>query len=131
MPYFTSGTFSGTPELGLYSFTSLWRSVDTTFTLVLAVGFLPFSGEILNIAMVINNTNSSGVGRMWLSAIPGDPFNFDPNVMLQFTNPTQFRVGRNKFGVLEITERRQISPSFGDMMGFTPVCHILLALFLV
>jgi hypothetical protein len=91
----------------------------------------PISGEILNIAMVMN-ANSSGVGGIWLSLIPEGPFNFDPRAyMLPFTNPTQFNVGSNKFGIIEITERRKIAPSFIDMMGFTPVCDILHALFLI
>jgi hypothetical protein len=96
-------------------------------------------GEILNLAMVVNSANSSGVGKMWLSLIPGDFSLIDPGLvnpspvayMLQFANPTQFSVGSNKFGVLEITERRQIVRSFIDMMGFTPVCGILLAPFLI
>jgi hypothetical protein len=82
--------------------------------------------------MVMNTTNAPGVGRMWLSVIPEGPFDFEPRThMLQFANPIQFNVGSNKFGVIEITERRQIMPTFIDMMGFTPVCHILLALFLI
>jgi hypothetical protein len=91
----------------------------------------PISGEIINIAMVVNSANSSGVGGMWLSLIARDTFYPDPPAMLQFTNPTQFSVGSNKFGVIEITERRQIAPTFIDMMGFTPVCDTLLALFLI
>jgi len=67
---------------------------------------------------------------MWLGATP-EGFYPDPLAMSQFSNPAQFSVGSNKFGVLEITERRQIAPTFIDMMGFTPVCHILLALSLV
>jgi hypothetical protein len=51
--------------------------------------------------------------------------------MSQFTNPIPFSVGRNTFGVLEITERRIITPSFFDMVGFTPVCGILHAPFLI
>ena len=89
------------------------------------------SGDILNIAMVMNGANSSGVGEMWLSLIPGDSSYPESAVMLQFTNPFQFSVGSNKFGVIELIERRQIAPSFIDMMGFTTVCDILLALFLV
>jgi hypothetical protein len=81
--------------------------------------------------MVMNTTNTSGVGRMWLSAIPeGSPPESIAN-MLQFTNPAQFSVGSNTFGVIELTERRTIAPTFIDMMGFTPVCGILLALFLI
>jgi hypothetical protein len=93
---------------------------------------IPFNGEILNIAMVADTatTDSSGVGRMWLSAIPRGSTP-DPVAMWQFSNPIQFSVGSNKFGVIELTERRQIAPTFIDMMGFTPVCHILLALFLI
>jgi hypothetical protein len=98
-------------------------------SLFIVEGYRPFSGDIINIAMVMNTTNSSGVGRMWLSAIPGDSYP-DPPTILQFTNPTQFSVGSNKFGVIELTERRKITPSYIDMMGFTPVCDILLTLFL-
>jgi hypothetical protein len=111
----------------LYSLASLWRPADTSF---LVEDYRPFSGEFLNIAMVMTTTNSSGVGRMWLSAIPGGSYP-DPVAMWQFSNPIQFSVGSNKFGVLEITERRQIAPTFIDMMGFTPVCDIVLALFLI
>jgi hypothetical protein len=89
-------------------------------------GYPPFTGDILNIAMVMNTTNSSGVGRMWLSALPEGPFNYDPRAyMLSFTNPTQFSVGSNTFGVIELVERREIAPTFIDMMGFTPVCDVL------
>jgi hypothetical protein len=95
-------------------------------------GHLPFSGEILNIAMVMNSASSSGVGRIWLGAIPEGAFHHDPTAyLLQFADPTLFNVGSNNFGVLEIAERRQIARSSIDMIGFTPVCNILLALFLI
>jgi hypothetical protein len=91
----------------------------------LAGNYLPFSSEIINIAMVVNTTNSSGVGRMWLSVIPEGSHTGSITYMLQFSSPAQFSVGSNKIGVLEITERREIAPKFIDMMGFTPVCDVL------
>ena len=101
----------------------MWRPANTAFALFLVINgsHLSLDGDFLNIAIV---ANPSAVGRIWLGALPGGTFYTDPNPYLwQFINPTQFSVGSNKFGVLDITERRQIAPSFIDMMGFTPVCE--------
>jgi hypothetical protein len=47
---------------------------------------------------------------------------------LQFGDPIQLTAGSNKIGVLDITERRIIMPSFLEMMGLTRVCNIFLLL---
>jgi hypothetical protein len=127
---FTLSTGEALRTLGgcLYLFFSLQHPAYITF---LVSDNISISGEILNIAMVVNSANSSGVGRMWLGAIP-ESFHPEPvPYMLQFTNPTQFSVGSNNFGVLEITERRQIVRSFMEMIGSTPVCNVLHDLFLI
>ena len=49
---------------------------------------------------------------------------FLTNAVVQYTKPIQFNPGNHAFGLLEIAERREIVPSFSEMMGFMPVRNV-------
>ena len=49
---------------------------------------------------------------------------FVTKAVVQYTKPTQLIVGSHAFGLLEVAERREIVPSFSEMMGFTPVRNV-------
>jgi hypothetical protein len=73
---------------------------------------------------MVSTTGVDLSGDMWLSFWDSDDLNSTVPPMLQYTNPSQLMAGSNMFGLIEIAERREISPSLLDMMGFTPVCGV-------
>ena len=82
---------------------------------------------MINIAIVSTGVSTFLASEMWLSVSP-ESFSGDLYTtvldMVQFTDPIPIIAGSNVFGLLEITERRTITPSYLDMMGFTPVRDI-------
>jgi len=100
----------------------------SSFLFSLTTAIEPFNmSNVLNIAIISSGANVSLAGEMWLSVTPGFVWNdITPPVadMVQFTDSIPIIAGSNVFGLLEITERRTIAPSFLDMMGFTPVRNI-------
>jgi hypothetical protein len=103
------------------------------FCFVFVVVMDPDGGlkDVVNIAMVSGTaTQSLGTGKIWLGFSEMTPF--DPKfvaTLVQYGDPFQLIAGSNMFGVLDLTERRYITPSFSEMMGFTPVSISVLLLF--
>jgi hypothetical protein len=81
-------------------------------------------GELLSNGSGVCTLNNYGLAIVGDNAI-AIASNTNNQELLQFTHPIPLTMGSNTFGLLEITERREIVPSFLEMMGLTPVCSIL------
>ena len=76
------------------------------------------STQVFNIATVLQ----SGVepGNMWLS-LSADFSAVATLALLQYSKPFQLNAGMMRTGFLDISIRREIDPSFLDMVGLKPV----------